>query len=235
MFELIIRQVHDYHPSGSLVDHPSGSFVDHPSGSFVDHPSVHNIFPTSTHYNLTLFFYNRSSRVKTLRFSFGRQSSLDPIRRSGDDELSVPENLDSTMQLLFMASRGDLLRGNSSLCCSSLPKEDVENSLKFRILDEADEMLRMGFVEDVQYILGGSFVSTNILELLLYNLLENQPSVLWRLEYPLAFLLWRPISVWLYGEQLSSMATTGALWRPLELYGDHTYTSMATRVKSLLP
>ncbi|XP_017222921.1 integrin-linked protein kinase 1-like isoform X1 [Daucus carota subsp. sativus] len=48
-------------------------------------------------------------RVRTLRFSFGRQSSLDPIRRTGvDDELSVPENLDSTMQLLFMASRGDV-------------------------------------------------------------------------------------------------------------------------------
>ncbi|KAK6914448.1 Serine-threonine/tyrosine-protein kinase, catalytic domain [Dillenia turbinata] len=42
------------------------------------------------------------------RFSFGRQSSLDPIRRSPtDDSLGVPENLDSTMQLLFMACRGD--------------------------------------------------------------------------------------------------------------------------------
>ncbi|KAK8942171.1 Serine/threonine-protein kinase HT1 [Platanthera guangdongensis] len=38
------------------------------------------------------------------RFVYGRQSSLDPNRR---DELSVPEKLDSTMQLLFMASRGD--------------------------------------------------------------------------------------------------------------------------------
>ncbi|XWS35379.1 hypothetical protein CRYUN_Cryun21dG0121300 [Craigia yunnanensis] len=44
-----------------------------------------------------------------LRFSFGRQSSLDPIRRSPvQDELTVPENLDSTMQLLFMASRADV-------------------------------------------------------------------------------------------------------------------------------
>lgn len=44
------------------------------------------------------------------RFSFGRQSSLDPIRRSSveDDGLTVPENLDSTMQLLFMASKGDV-------------------------------------------------------------------------------------------------------------------------------
>lgn len=42
------------------------------------------------------------------RFSFGRQSSLDPIRRDySQEELSVPENLDSTMQLLFMACRGD--------------------------------------------------------------------------------------------------------------------------------
>lgn len=45
-----------------------------------------------------------------MRFSFGRQSSLDPIRRCLDEEneLSVPENLDSTMQLLFMACRGDV-------------------------------------------------------------------------------------------------------------------------------
>ncbi|GMY32909.1 integrin-linked protein kinase 1-like isoform X1 [Fagus crenata] len=54
-------------------------------------------------------------RRNNLRFSFGRQSSLDPIRRSSGDsgsgndtaELSVPENLDATMQLLFMACRGD--------------------------------------------------------------------------------------------------------------------------------
>uniref|UniRef100_A0A1D1XMP7 non-specific serine/threonine protein kinase n=1 Tax=Anthurium amnicola TaxID=1678845 RepID=A0A1D1XMP7_9ARAE len=43
------------------------------------------------------------------RFAFGRQSSLDPNRRSPvREELSVPENLDSTMQLLFMASKGDV-------------------------------------------------------------------------------------------------------------------------------
>lgn len=55
-------------------------------------------------------------RRNNLRFSFGRQSSLDPIRRSSGDsgsgndtaELSVPENLDATMQLLFMACRGDV-------------------------------------------------------------------------------------------------------------------------------
>lgn len=48
-------------------------------------------------------------RRNNRRFSFGRQSSLDPIHRSAaQDELSVPENLDSTMQLLFMASRGDV-------------------------------------------------------------------------------------------------------------------------------
>ncbi|KAF3337853.1 dual specificity protein kinase shkC-like isoform X2 [Carex littledalei] len=50
------------------------------------------------------------------RFAYGRQSSLDPNRREPDpggssgstgSHLSVPENLDSTMQLLFMASRGD--------------------------------------------------------------------------------------------------------------------------------
>lgn len=48
-------------------------------------------------------------RRNNMRFSFGRQSSLDPIRRSpGDgDALAVPENLDFTMQLLFMACRGD--------------------------------------------------------------------------------------------------------------------------------
>ncbi|XP_010251399.1 PREDICTED: serine/threonine-protein kinase TNNI3K-like isoform X2 [Nelumbo nucifera] len=45
----------------------------------------------------------------TFRFSFGRQSSLDPNRRSPSvEELTVPDNLDSTMQLLFMACRGDV-------------------------------------------------------------------------------------------------------------------------------
>ncbi|CAI0540962.1 unnamed protein product [Linum tenue] len=50
-------------------------------------------------------------RRNNRRFSFGRQSSLDPIRRSPIKEelLAVPENLDCTMQLLFMASRGDVL------------------------------------------------------------------------------------------------------------------------------
>ncbi|EHA8587690.1 putative Integrin-linked protein kinase 1 [Cocos nucifera] len=43
------------------------------------------------------------------RFAFGRQSSLDPNRRSPVKELTVPENLDSTMQLLFMACRGDAM------------------------------------------------------------------------------------------------------------------------------
>ncbi|RWR96741.1 dual specificity protein kinase shkC [Cinnamomum micranthum f. kanehirae] len=57
--------------------------------------------------------FNRQSsmdpRRNALRFSFGRQSSLDPIRRSpGREELTVPENLDMTMQLLFMACRGDV-------------------------------------------------------------------------------------------------------------------------------
>ncbi|CAN1354080.1 Integrin-linked protein kinase 1 [Linum perenne] len=50
-------------------------------------------------------------RRNNLRFSFGRQSSLDPIRRNPatlkEELLAVPENLDCTMQLLFMASRGD--------------------------------------------------------------------------------------------------------------------------------
>lgn len=67
--------------------------------------------------NLSRQFSRQSSldpRRNNLRFSFGRQSSLDPIRRSPshDDEdeadLSVPDNLDSTMQLLFLACRGDV-------------------------------------------------------------------------------------------------------------------------------
>ncbi|MFQ6632430.1 hypothetical protein Gotur_009707, partial [Gossypium turneri] len=41
-------------------------------------------------------------------FNFGRQSSVDPVQRSSvQEELTVPENLDSTMRLLFMACRGD--------------------------------------------------------------------------------------------------------------------------------
>lgn len=52
-------------------------------------------------------------RQNNLRFTIGRQSSMDPIRRSPleddpSDELRVPENLDYTMQLLFMASKGDV-------------------------------------------------------------------------------------------------------------------------------
>jgi len=35
------------------------------------------------------------------------------------------------------------------------------SQLKFRVLDEADEMLRMGFVEDVELILGISFSLMN--------------------------------------------------------------------------
>jgi hypothetical protein len=54
-------------------------------------------------------------QVSTSRFAYGRQSSLDPNRCEPDpgdnastgSHLSVPENLDATMQLLFMASRGD--------------------------------------------------------------------------------------------------------------------------------
>ncbi|XP_043706675.1 integrin-linked protein kinase 1-like [Telopea speciosissima] len=59
-----------------------------------------------------LSFSRQSSldpRRNTFRFSFGRQSSLDPNRRTSVHEgLTVPENLDSTMQLLFMSSNGDV-------------------------------------------------------------------------------------------------------------------------------
>lgn len=56
------------------------------------------------------FSFRRQSSLEArrMRFSFGRQSSLDPTRRTPVvEELTVPENLDATMQLLFMASRGD--------------------------------------------------------------------------------------------------------------------------------
>lgn len=65
------------------------------------------------------------------RFAYGRQSSLDPNRREPDpggssgstgSHLSVPENLDSTMQLLFMASRGD-----TEGVCWSLTNELLES------------------------------------------------------------------------------------------------------------
>ncbi|KAJ1703744.1 hypothetical protein LUZ63_003523 [Rhynchospora breviuscula] len=50
--------------------------------------------------------------VGRVRFAFGRQSSLDPNRRHRsqspvNEGLGVPDNLDNTMQLLFMASQGD--------------------------------------------------------------------------------------------------------------------------------
>ncbi|XP_076881002.1 integrin-linked protein kinase 1-like [Bidens hawaiensis] len=48
-------------------------------------------------------------RVNNARFGFGRQSSLDPIQRMPTKEdLSIPGNLDSTMQLLFVACKGDV-------------------------------------------------------------------------------------------------------------------------------
>lgn len=50
-------------------------------------------------------------RSNNVRFSFGRQSSLDPIRRAtsaSKDDLALPGNLDSTMQLLFVACKGDV-------------------------------------------------------------------------------------------------------------------------------
>ncbi|KAF5783112.1 putative dual-specificity kinase TKL-Pl-5 family [Helianthus annuus] len=55
----------------------------------------------------------RSNNNNNGRFGFGRQSSLDPIQRApvnkDDDELAaVPGNLDSTMQLLFVACKGDV-------------------------------------------------------------------------------------------------------------------------------
>ncbi|PIA29590.1 hypothetical protein AQUCO_05800018v1 [Aquilegia coerulea] len=65
----------------------------------------------------TFSFTRQSSldprRHNNLRFSFGRQSSLDPNRTATSggtplDQLSVPDNLDSTMHLLFMASQGDV-------------------------------------------------------------------------------------------------------------------------------
>uniref|UniRef100_A0A0E0CBH3 Protein kinase domain-containing protein n=1 Tax=Oryza meridionalis TaxID=40149 RepID=A0A0E0CBH3_9ORYZ len=66
----------------------------------------------------------RTGRATT-RFLFGRQSSMDPNRRRGRsqspvglaEDLTVPDNLDATMQLLFLACHGDaagveaLLRG----------------------------------------------------------------------------------------------------------------------------
>ncbi|KAI7735204.1 hypothetical protein M8C21_030496 [Ambrosia artemisiifolia] len=51
-------------------------------------------------------------RSNNVRFRFGRQSSLDPLRRSPTkdpkEELTLPGNLDHTMQLLFVACKGDV-------------------------------------------------------------------------------------------------------------------------------
>ena len=36
-----------------------------------------------------------------------------------------------------------------------IERENINfSSLRFRVLDEADEMLKMGFVDDVEFILG---------------------------------------------------------------------------------
>eukprot|EP01018_Ginkgo_biloba_P002990 Gb_20209 [translate_table: standard] len=52
---------------------------------------------------------------KEFRFSFGRQSSLDPNKRNdenkenlSDNPLCVPEQLDATMHMLFLACKGDV-------------------------------------------------------------------------------------------------------------------------------
>ncbi|KDP35126.1 hypothetical protein JCGZ_10660 [Jatropha curcas] len=66
-------------------------------------------------------------RRNNLRFSFGRQSSLDPIRRSPvhDEQFTVPDNLDSTMQLLFMACRGDV-RGVEDLLNEGIDVNSID-------------------------------------------------------------------------------------------------------------
>ncbi|KAH9301599.1 hypothetical protein KI387_013182, partial [Taxus chinensis] len=42
-----------------------------------------------------------------LRFSLGRQSSLDPNKKRVNVDVCVPEQLDVTMQMLFLACKGD--------------------------------------------------------------------------------------------------------------------------------
>ncbi|KAL8095960.1 hypothetical protein AgCh_037074 [Apium graveolens] len=49
----------------------------------------------------------------------------------------------------------DIVVGTPGRIKDHIERGNVDfSSLKFRVLDEADEMLRMGFVEDVEYILG---------------------------------------------------------------------------------
>jgi ATP-dependent RNA helicase DDX21 len=45
--------------------------------------------------------------------------------------------------------------------------------LKFRVLDEADEMLNMGFVDDVELILGMLTCQFLVLQVLIYNFFNN--------------------------------------------------------------
>ncbi|KAK4789789.1 hypothetical protein SAY86_017093 [Trapa natans] len=87
-------------------------------------------FSTGSLRSLSRQFTRQSSldpRRNNMRFSFGRQSSLDPIRRSPDrdDGLSVPENLDLTMQLLFMACRGDV-RGVEDLLDEGIDVNSID-------------------------------------------------------------------------------------------------------------
>nr|XP_017218730.1 PREDICTED: DEAD-box ATP-dependent RNA helicase 7-like isoform X1 [Daucus carota subsp. sativus]XP_017218731.1 PREDICTED: DEAD-box ATP-dependent RNA helicase 7-like isoform X1 [Daucus carota subsp. sativus]XP_017218732.1 PREDICTED: DEAD-box ATP-dependent RNA helicase 7-like isoform X1 [Daucus carota subsp. sativus]XP_017218734.1 PREDICTED: DEAD-box ATP-dependent RNA helicase 7-like isoform X1 [Daucus carota subsp. sativus]XP_017218735.1 PREDICTED: DEAD-box ATP-dependent RNA helicase 7-like is len=49
----------------------------------------------------------------------------------------------------------DIVVGTPGRIKDHIERGNVDfSSIKFRVLDEADEMLRMGFVEDVEYILG---------------------------------------------------------------------------------
>ena len=51
----------------------------------------------------------RQTSLNAPRFTIGRLSSLDPERKKiSKEELTVPENLDFTMQLLFMSCKGDV-------------------------------------------------------------------------------------------------------------------------------
>ncbi|MQM03557.1 hypothetical protein Taro_036343 [Colocasia esculenta] len=84
------------------------------------------------------------------RFAFGRQSSLDPNRRSPvREELTVPENLDATMQLLFMACKGDA-KGVEDLLKEGLDVNSIDLDGRTALHIAACE----GHIETVKLLLG---------------------------------------------------------------------------------
>lgn len=70
-------------------------------------------------------------------------------------------------QLIRLKRGVDIVVGNAGRIKDHIERGNIDlRALKFRVLDEADEMLRMSFVEDVELILGKAEDASNVQTLL---------------------------------------------------------------------